>query len=246
MALLEAVSAVRILIAEDDDQLRGAIARGLREQSYAVDEAGEGEAALYQAAVNEYDALILDVLMPKRSGIEVCREIRRRGSNLPVLLLTARDAVADKIIGLDAGADDYLTKPFEFGELLARLRALLRRRGEVMPPELVVGDLVLDPRTQSVRRGERAIPITSKEYAFLEFLARHSGRIVSRAEITAHVWDDNHDPFSNLIEVYVSRLRRKIDGGERVQLLFTRRGAGYMLKAPDPQTDARTENGNSV
>lgn len=223
---------MRILVAEDDEQLCSTIARGLREQSYAVDTVGDGDAALYQVALNEYDVVVLDILMPKRDGIDVCRQIRRRGSHVPILMLTARDTLADKVTGLDAGADDYLTKPFEFGELLARVRALLRRRGEVMAPEIVVGDLVLDTRTQSVRRGDRPIAVTTKEYTFLEYLARNAGRIVSRADITAHVWDDNHDPLSNLIEVYVSRLRRKIDEGEHVHLLSTRRGAGYMLKAP--------------
>ena len=149
-------------------------------------------------------------------------------------MLTARDTVEDKIIGLDAGADDYLTKPFDYGELLARLRALVRRRGDVLPGELSVADLVVDTRRHSARRGKREITLTTKEYALLEHLVRNAGRIVSRAEINAHVWDDNHDPFSNLIDVYVSRLRRKVDGGERVALISTRRGVGYMLSAPVP------------
>jgi DNA-binding response OmpR family regulator len=223
---------VRILLAEDDVQLRESVARGLREGSYAVDETGSGDDALYRTAINDYDAIILDVLMPGRDGIAVCRELRRRGSHVPILMLTARDAVEDKIAGLDAGADDYLTKPFEFGELLARLRALLRRRGEVLPGELVVGDLVIDTARHVVHRGERDIPLTAKEYAFLEYLARNTGRVVTRAELSAHVWDENHDPFSNLIDVYVSRLRRKIDGGEAVGLFSTRRGVGYMLALP--------------
>ena len=147
-------------------------------------------------------------------------------------MLTARDTVDDKIKGLDAGADDYLTKPFDFGELLARLRALVRRRGDVLPAELSVADLVVDTRRHSARRGRREISLTSKEYALLEHLVRNAGRIVTRAEINAHVWDDNHDPFSNLIDVYVSRLRRKVDGGEGIALISTRRGVGYMLSAP--------------
>jgi two-component system copper resistance phosphate regulon response regulator CusR len=223
---------MRILLAEDDRQLREAIARGLREASYAVDDAPDGSRALFLAAVNEYDAIILDVVLPGRDGLEVCRELRRKGVHAPILMLTARDTVEDKIVGLDAGADDYVTKPFDFGELLARLRALVRRRGEVLPAELSVGNLIVDTRRHTARRGGREITLTSKEYALLEHLVRNAGRIVTRAEINAHVWDDNHDPFSNLIDVYVSRLRRKVDGGERTALISTRRGVGYMIAAP--------------
>jgi len=223
---------VRILLAEDDRQLRESIARGLREASYAVDHAPDGGHALFLASVNEYDAIILDVVLPVHDGIEVCREIRRKGVHAPILMLTARDTVDDKITGLDAGADDYLTKPFDFGEFLARLRALVRRRGEVLPDELSVADLVLDTRRHAARRGSREIALTTKEYALLELLVRNAGRIVTRTEISAHVWDENHDPFSNLIDVYVSRVRRKVDGGERVALISTRRGVGYMLAAP--------------
>ena len=223
---------MRILLAEDDRQLRESLARGLREASYAVDDAPDGGRAVFLAAVNEYDAIILDIVLPVRDGIEVCREIRRKGVHAPILMLTARDTVDDKIKGLDAGADDYLTKPFDFGELLARVRALVRRRGDVLPAELAVADLVVDTRRHAARRGPREITLTSKEYALLEHLVRNAGRIVTRSEINAHVWDDNHDPFSNLIDVYVSRLRRKVDGGERVALISTRRGVGYMLAAP--------------
>lgn len=223
---------MRILLAEDDRQLRESIARGLREASYAVDDAADGARALFLSAVNEYDAIILDVVLPVKDGLDVCREIRRKGVHAPILMLTARDTVDDKIRGLDAGADDYLTKPFDFGELLARLRALVRRRGDVLPAELSVADLVVDTRRHAARRGRREITLTTKEYALLEHLVRNAGRIVTRAEINAHVWDDNHDPFSNLIDVYVSRLRRKVDGGERVALISTRRGVGYMLSAP--------------
>ena len=223
---------MRILLAEDDRQLRESIARGLREASYAVDDAPDGGKAVFLAAVNEYDAIILDVVMPVRDGVDVCREIRRKGVHAPVLMLTARDTVDDKIKGLDAGADDYLTKPFDFGELLARLRALVRRRGDVLPEQLSVADLVVDTQRHVARRGQREIVLTAKEYSLLEHLVRNAGRIVTRSEINAHVWDDNHDPFSNLIDVYVSRLRRKVDGGERVALISTRRGVGYMLAAP--------------
>ena len=220
---------MRLLLAEDDGQLRDALARGLREQTFAVDVVGDGDAAVTQAAVNEYDAIVLDVLMPGRDGIEVCRELRRRGLHTPVLLLTALDAVDERIRGLDAGADDYLTKPFAFEELLARLRALLRRRGEVLPPVLVVADLEVDVRRQTARRGARVLELTAREFAFLSYLARHAGRVVSRGELAAHVWDDNHDPNANVLDVYVSRIRRKVDGGESRPLLHTRRGAGVLL-----------------
>jgi DNA-binding response OmpR family regulator len=236
---------VRILLAEDDRQLRESIARGLREASYAVDDAPDGDRAIYLAAVNEYDAIVLDIVLPGKDGLEVCRAIRRKGVHAPILMLTARDTVDDKIVGLDAGADDYLTKPFDFGELLARLRALVRRRGDVLPAELSVADLVVDTRRHSARRGKREITLTTKEYALLEHLVRNAGRIVSRAEINAHVWDDNHDPFSNLIDVYVSRLRRKVDGGEPVALISTRRGVGYMLSAPVPSPASAAPRGVS-
>jgi len=232
---------VRILIAEDDHQLRQSVARGLREASYAVDEAVDGAQALEFATANEYDAVILDVLMPRRGGIEVCRAVREHGSDVPILMLTALDTVEDKIAGLDAGADDYLTKPFDFGELLARLRALTRRRGEVLPAELVVGDLIIDTGRHSARRGTREIPLTMKEFAFLQHLARNAGRIVSRAELMAHLWDDSRNVYSNIIDVYALRLRRKIDEGEKVALFTTHRGAGHMLAAPvapaSPSTD---------
>ncbi len=233
---------VRILLAEDERQLRGAIARGLREQSYAVDEVEDCNEALYHAALAGYDAIILDVLMPGGDGMEVCRILRSRGYQVPILMLTARDSLEDKISGLDAGADDYLTKPFEFGELLARLRALLRRRGEVLPAMLTVGDLIVDTSRHTARRGPRAISLTAKEFAFLEYLARHSGRIVSRAELSTHVWDDNHNPFSNLIDVYASRLRRKINAPREVPLLSTVRGAGHMLAAPQLTADTHAQH----
>jgi DNA-binding response OmpR family regulator len=188
-----------------------------------------GDDALYEAAINSYDLIILDVMIPGRNGFEVCRELRRAGQRMPILMLTARDAVEDRIAGLDHGADDYLTKPFEFRELLARLRALLRRSGELRPAQITVADLVLDTGAQSVSRAGRNIPVTTKEYSLLEFLARNAGRVVGRAEIAEHVWDESFDPFSNLIEVYVNRLRRKIDSDTNKPLLHTRRGAGYFF-----------------
>ncbi|MDQ6888042.1 MAG: response regulator transcription factor [Gemmatimonadota bacterium] len=224
---------MRVLLAEDDPALGRVVAQGLRESTYAVDVASDGDSALRLAALNAYDAIVLDVLMPKRSGLEVCRAIRARGSRTPILLLTARDAVDDRIGGLDAGADDYLTKPFAFGELLARLRALLRRVPGILPQVLAVGDLRIDTGSHRVERAGRPIELTNKEYALLEYLARNAGRVVGRADICEHVWDDNHDPFSNAIEVYVNRLRGKVDGPTRVPLIHTRRGAGYMLAELD-------------
>ena len=220
---------MRVLLVEDDARIARFISKGLRERAYAVDIVGNGEEALYQVAINSYDLVILDVMLPGRNGFEVCRELRRSGERMPILMLTARDAVEDRVTGLDQGADDYLTKPFEFRELLARLRALLRRSGELRPAQIVVADLKLDTGAQTVSRGNSNIPLTTKEYALLEFLARNAGRIVGRAEIAEHVWDETFDPFSNLIEVYVNRVRRKIDMGSARPLLHTRRGAGYVL-----------------
>jgi len=223
---------MRILFAEDDRQLRTSIVRGLREASYAVDQAGTGAQALSLAAANEYDVIILDVLLPGKDGLAVCRTIREGGKRVPILMLTALDGVDQRIAGLDAGADDYLTKPFDFGELLARLRALTRRRGEVVPATIVVGDLAIDTSRRSVRRNRREIALTGKEFALLLHLARNAGRVVSRAELMSHVWDDARNTYSNIIDVYASRLRRKIDEGEKVALFTTVRGSGFMLEAP--------------
>ena len=223
---------MRLLLVEDDPRIVRFVARGLEEHSYAVDVAGKGIDALYQIEVNDYDLVILDVMIPGKNGFEVCQSIRALGKRMPILMLTARDAVEDRIAGLDSGADDYLTKPFEFGELLARLRALLRRPNELLPPQIVVGNLKLDTASQTAMRGSRPISLTSKEYALLEFLARNAGRVVGRSEIAEHVWDESFDPFSNLIEVYINRLRRKLDDDQDQPLLQTRRGSGYMLAAP--------------
>ena len=224
---------MRILLVEDDPGVRRFVVKGLREQAYAVDTAATGEEALYQAEINEYDLVILDIMIPGPDGFEVCRRLRSSGRGMPILMLTARDAVEDRVSGLDRGADDYLTKPFEFRELLARLRALLRRSTELHPPRLSVGELVLDTAVQNATRGGEAIALTHKEYALLEYLVRNAGRVVSRAEIAEHVWDESFDPFSNLIEVYINRLRRKIDPDGHSGLLQTRRGAGYILKSSE-------------
>jgi len=223
---------MRLLLVEDDPRIVRFVSRGLQEQSYAVDIAANGNHALYQIEINDYDIVVLDVMLPGKNGFEVCRAIRALGQRMPILMLTARDAVEDRIIGLDSGADDYLTKPFEFRELLARLRALLRRPNELRPPEIVVGDLKLDTASQTAKRGARSISLTTKEYALLEYLARNVGRVVGRSEIAEHVWDESFDPFSNLIEVYVNRLRRKLDDDDDHPLLQTRRGSGYILSAP--------------
>jgi len=229
---------MRILLVEDEPGAARMLAKGLREQTYAVDVAADGEAALYQASVNDYDLVILDVMLPLKDGFEVCRELRAEGLTIPILMLTARDAVQDRIEGLDTGADDYLTKPFDFHELLARLRALLRR-GHALRPEIVeIADLSINMQARRVRRGARQIELTAKEYALLEYLARRAGEVVSRAEIAEHVWEENFDPFSNLIEVYVQRLRRKIDESHALKLLRTRRGEGYMLTFAKEDSDA--------
>ena len=226
---------MRLLLVEDDQVMSEVLASGLRDQAYAVDIVGDGDAAVYQAAINPYDAIVLDIMLPRQDGFAVCREVRRRGSTAKILMLTARDAVGDRIAGLDAGADDYLTKPFDFNELLARLRALLRRGPELLPATLLVGDLELDTHGQTARRANVSIALTTREYSLLEFLARNAGRVVGRAEISDHVWDDNYDPCSNLIESYINRLRRKLDVAGLDPLIHTRRGAGYLL-GPNPST----------
>jgi len=224
---------MRVLLVEDDARIARFVAKGLREQSYAVDVAANGDDALYQAEINTYDLFVLDVMIPGVDGFGVCRKLRAKGIRAPVLMLTARDAVEDRITGLDHGADDYLTKPFEFGELLARMRALLRRPTELRAAAITIEDLVLEVGGQRVSRAGRSIMVTTKEYALLEFLARNTGKVMGRAEIAEHVWDESFDPFSNLIEVYVNRLRKKIDLPGTEPLLHTRRGAGYFLGAGD-------------
>jgi two-component system copper resistance phosphate regulon response regulator CusR len=222
---------VRILLVEDEARVAGFIARGLREQAYAVDRAMDGEEAVYLASVNEYDLIVLDVMLPKKDGYAVCRELRASGLRAPILMLTARDAVDDRVAGLDAGADDYLVKPFDFKELLARMRALLRRSGPPRPAVARVADLTLDTASHAVERGGRRVNLTAKEYALLEFLMLHEGRVVGREQIAQHVWDDAFDPLSNVIDVYVKRLRAKVDAGFRPRLIHTRRGEGYILTA---------------
>jgi len=220
---------MRLLVVEDDPRLAHLLARGLREEGYAVDTCGDGHDAVAQVMVNGYDAILLDVMLPGQDGFTVVRTLRERGVRTPVLMLTSRDAVNDRIAGLDSGADDYLVKPFDFGELLARLRALLRRPESLQAMRITVGDLEVDLHTHAVSRGGEPILLTAKEFALLELFARHAHRMLSRAEIVAHVWDENHDPLTNAVEVYVNRLRGKIDRAPWTPLLHTKRGAGYIL-----------------
>lgn len=220
---------MRLLLVEDDARMAHFIAKGLRENSYAVDVATDGEAGVYQAEINEYDVIILDVMLPVKNGLEACRDIRKKGKTTPVLMLTARDAVEDRITGLDFGADDYLTKPFAFGELLARLRALLRRTGDLKEERIKIADLEIDLAARRAWRGGNEIELTAKEYALLAYLARQKGRIIGRTEIAEHVWNENFDVFSNLIDVYIKRLRSKLDEGFDHPLIHTKRGAGYIL-----------------
>ena len=229
---------MRILLVEDEPSAARMMAKGLREQTYAVDVAQDGEGALYQANVNDYDLIILDIMLPGKDGFEVCRELRAAGSPVPVLMVTARDTIDDRVEGLDTGADDYLTKPFDFRELLAHIRALLRRGQSLQPAVIKVDDLEVDTSARQVRRGGRGVYLTAKEYALLEYLARRAGEVVARGDIAEHVWDESFDPFSNLIEVYIQRLRRKIDDGHATKLLHTRRGAGYVLSQGGADFDA--------
>jgi two-component system, OmpR family, copper resistance phosphate regulon response regulator CusR len=226
---------MRILVVEDEPVAAAVLAKGLREHAFAVDIAADGGAALEQVAVNDYDLLILDVLLPGINGIDLCGRLRAEGVSVPILMLTARGGPDQRVEGLDAGADDYLAKPYHFPELLARVRALLRRGPALASLVLAIDDLTIDSRARSVERAGRAIQLTTKEFALLEYLARRRGDVVGRADIAEHVWDDSFDPMSNLIEVYIQRLRRKIDDGHPVKLIRTRRGAGYTLGVSDAE-----------
>jgi heavy metal response regulator len=224
---------VHILVVEDEKKVASFVQRGLEAEHYAVDVAGDGEAGLLRALDGGYDLLIVDIMLPRRDGLALLRELRRRKIETPVLLLTARGTVADRVAGLDEGADDYLTKPFAFEELLARVRALLRRGGPALAAALALADLRLDPATREVRRGGRRIELTAKEFALLEFFLRRPGRVLSRALIAQHVWGVEADTFTNVIDVYVNYLRKKIDARFEPKLLHTVRGVGYVLRAPD-------------
>ena len=227
---------MRILVVEDEPIAATLLAKGLREHAYAVDVANDGRAAWEQATVNDYDLLIVDVLLPGLNGLELCGRLRAAGVTAPILILTARGEPDQRVQGLDAGADDYLPKPYHFPELVARVRALLRRGPALAQVVLDVDDLKIDTRARRVERAGRTIPLTTKEYSLLEYLARRRGDVVGRADIGEHVWDDSFDPMSNLIEVYIQRLRRKVDDGHPVKLIHTHRGSGYTLDIADAQS----------
>jgi two-component system OmpR family response regulator len=221
------LTAMRLLLVEDDAKLAGAVCRGLRAEGYAVDHAADGEEALTDTHVFNYDAVVLDLMLPRRDGYAVCRTLRDRGEGVPILVLTARGAVDDRICGLDAGADDYLAKPFDFGELLARLRALIRRGPSERAPQLRVGELVVDPARHAVTLAGEPVELTAREFAVLEYLARRPGELVRRTELLDHVWDANFEGSTNIVDVYVGYVRRKLGR----PLIRTVRGAGFVLEA---------------
>jgi two-component system copper resistance phosphate regulon response regulator CusR len=221
---------MRLLVVEDDADMRQFLVRGLVEQAYAVDQVTDGDMALEHAATTPYDAIVLDIAIPRPDGLEVCRSLRDQGLSTPILMLTARDSTRDRVAGLDCGGDDYLVKPFEFTELLARLRALIRRGGSRQLPVVEIADLAIDTRSHRVRRNGDEIALTTKEYTLLEYLAVNQGRVIGREELAEHVWNEQFDPFSNLIEVYIGRLRRNIEREGELKLIHTIRGSGYILE----------------
>jgi DNA-binding response OmpR family regulator len=224
---------MRLLLIEDDRKAARLLTKGLEEEGFVVDVAPTGEDGEEKAAVNEYDVILLDWLLPGKDGLAVCQELRRGGSFTPILMLTARDSVGDRVTGLATGADDYLTKPFAFTELLARIRALLRRSRVSQPSVLRVADLTLDPATRRVMRAGAPVTLTPKEHAILEVLMRASGQVVSRTRLAERVWDEAAEVLDNLVDVHVSHLRKKIDHASDVSLIHTIRGVGYRLAPPD-------------
>jgi heavy metal response regulator len=221
---------MRLLVVEDEKKVAGFIKKGLEEEGYAVDLVSDGHEGLWMALDGVYDLILLDINLPGMDGLEVLRELRKKELKTPVLLLTVRATIEDKVFGLDTGADDYLTKPFAFQELLARVRALLRRRVEAEPPVLQVADLTLDPARRVVFRGQEKIDLTTKEFALLDYFMRNVGRVLTRTMIAEHVWDYDFDSMTNVIDVYVNYLRKKIDAGREPKLIRTVRGAGYVLQ----------------
>jgi heavy metal response regulator len=222
--------AMYILVVEDDKKVARFLEKGLQEESYTVNVAYDGEEGLMMAIVNHYELIILDVMLPQKDGMEVLNELREHRISTPVLMLTARDSLEDKVQGLDWGADDYITKPFAFAELLARVRAILRRGESERPVKLTVADLTLDPVTRKVRRSGKDIELTNKEYALLEYLLRNKGHVLTRSLISEHVWGYQFDTGTNIVSVYVNYLRNKIDSGFDKKLIHTVRGVGYVLK----------------
>ena len=224
---------MRILLVEDDTSVAGFITKGLQEEHYAIDSTMDGEEGFLMAGTIPYDLLILDVMVPKMTGFTICRRLRDKGCTTPILLLTARDAVDDRVTGLDTGADDYLTKPFAFPELLARIRALLRRGGAQAVTRLTAADLELDPVSHRVWRAGQEIILTNKEYALLEYLLRNTDRVLTRTSIIEHVWDIQYDSMTNIVDVHIRSLRAKLDRDHSPQLIHTVRGVGYVLKTPN-------------
>ena len=221
---------MRLLVVEDEKKVASFIRKGLEEEGYAVDLASDGKTGLIMGLDWIHDLIILDINLPGMDGLSILRELRNKKVKTPVLLLTVRAAIEDKVIGLDTGADDYLTKPFAFQELLARVRALLRRRAEADAPLLQVADLTLDPATRFVSRGDQKIELTAKEFALLSYFMRNPGRVLTRTMIAEHVWDYDFDPMTNVIDVYVNYLRKKIEAGGQEKLIHTVRGVGYVMK----------------
>lgn len=220
---------MRILIVEDDKRLAGVVERGLAEEGYSIDTVYDGEEAEFAIDTTPYDLVILDIMLPKKDGLEVCRELRAKKITVPVLILTARDRVEDRVTGLDTGADDYLIKPFAFSELLARVRALLRREISSKTPKLQVGDLVMDTLTREVWKGPRKVELTAKEFSILEYFMRNPNAVITRTMLEEKAWDFEFDSMSNIIDVYIRRLRSKIDGPQEGSMIQTMRGAGYRL-----------------
>ena len=221
---------MRLLVAEDEKDMNRLITRALEKEGYGVDSCFDGEEAMDYLESAEYDGVILDIMMPKMDGHQVLKKLRARGNDLPVLFLTARDSIADRVEGLDLGADDYLIKPFDFDELLARVRAMMRKRSGHKTSVITIGDLKIDTGSHEVTRGDRSIELSSREYSILEYMAMHPGQVLSREQIETHVWNFDYSGGSNVVDVYISYLRKKIDGKENVKLIRTVWGTGWMIK----------------